>query len=55
MAIPAGPLDETAQLFDIISISAGVRGLQIFISPDDYIRAVSARLVPIARDKEPSA
>ncbi|MHB1557085.1 MAG: Cys-tRNA(Pro) deacylase [Isosphaeraceae bacterium] len=48
-------LDETAQLFDVISISAGVRGLQVFISPDDYIRAVNARLVPIARDKESSA
>ncbi len=48
-------LDETAQLFDIISISAGVRGLQVFIAPDDYIRAVNARLVPIARDKESSA
>ena len=28
-------LDETAQLFDVISISAGMRGLQILIAPDD--------------------
>lgn len=48
-------IDETAQLFDVISISAGVRGLQVFIAPDDYIRAVTARLVAIARNKEPSA
>jgi Cys-tRNA(Pro)/Cys-tRNA(Cys) deacylase len=45
-------LDETAQLFDVISISAGLRGLQILLAPDDYIRVVDARVVPIARDKE---
>ena len=45
-------LDETAELFDVISISAGMRGLQIFLAPDDYIRAVDARVAPIAREKE---
>jgi Cys-tRNA(Pro)/Cys-tRNA(Cys) deacylase len=45
-------LDETAQLFDVISISAGTRGLQILMAPDDYIRIVDARVAPIARDKE---
>ena len=45
-------LDETAQLFDMISISAGMRGLQILLAPDDYIRAVGAKLAPIAKDKE---
>jgi Cys-tRNA(Pro)/Cys-tRNA(Cys) deacylase len=44
-------LDETAQLFDVISISAGVRGLQILLAPDDYIRAVDAKFAPIAKDK----
>jgi Cys-tRNA(Pro)/Cys-tRNA(Cys) deacylase len=44
-------LDETAQLFDVISISAGMRGLQILIAPDDYIRVVNAKLGPIAKDK----
>src|SRR5262249_40717403 len=29
-------VDETAQLFDVISISAGLRGLQILLAPDDY-------------------
>ena len=38
-------LDETAQLFDVISISAGMRGLQVLLAPDDYVRAVSARVV----------
>jgi Cys-tRNA(Pro)/Cys-tRNA(Cys) deacylase len=45
-------LDEAAQLFDVISISAGVRGLQVLLAPDDYVRAVSARVVSIAKGKE---
>ena len=45
-------LDETAQLFDVISISAGMRGLQILIAPNDYIRVTEAKLAPIATDKE---
>ena len=45
-------LDETARLFDVISISAGQRGLQILIAPDDYIRAVGAKVAAIAKDKE---
>jgi Cys-tRNA(Pro)/Cys-tRNA(Cys) deacylase len=45
-------IDETAQLFDMISISAGQRGLQILLAPDDYIRAVDAKVVPIAKEKE---
>ena len=48
-------LDETAQLFDVISISAGMRGLQVLLAPDDYIRVVVARVVPIAKDKERGA
>jgi len=45
-------LDETAQLFDVISISAGLRGLQVLLAPDDYIRVTNAKLAPIAKDKE---
>jgi Cys-tRNA(Pro)/Cys-tRNA(Cys) deacylase len=45
-------LDEAAQLFDVISISAGMRGLQVLLAPDDYVRAVSARVVSIAKGKE---
>ncbi|AGA25101.1 Cys-tRNA(Pro) deacylase [Singulisphaera acidiphila] len=44
-------VDETAQLFDLISISAGMRGLQIVLSPDDYIRFVDAKVAPIGKDK----
>jgi Cys-tRNA(Pro)/Cys-tRNA(Cys) deacylase len=32
-------VDETAILFDKISVSAGTRGTQLIISPDDYLRA----------------
>lgn len=37
-------LDETAILFDVITVSAGVRGTQILLNPEDYARAVSATL-----------
>jgi Cys-tRNA(Pro)/Cys-tRNA(Cys) deacylase len=45
-------LDETAQLFDVISVSAGMRGLQVLLAPDEYIRVMGAKLAPIAKDKE---
>jgi Cys-tRNA(Pro)/Cys-tRNA(Cys) deacylase len=45
-------LDETAELFDMISISAGMRGLQVLLAPDDYVRVTNAKLAPIAKDKE---
>lgn len=35
-------LDETAQLFDRISVSAGRRGLQIFLAPADLAAACGA-------------
>lgn len=44
-------LDETAELFDVISVSAGVRGTQILLAPADYIRAVNATTGAIARQK----
>ena len=36
----------------MISISAGMRGLQILLAPDDYVRAASASIGPIAKGKE---
>jgi len=44
-------LDETAILFDVISISAGARGTQILLAPDEYIRIVKATLGEIAKPK----
>lgn len=43
--------DETLELFDVISISSGVRGAQLLLAPADYIRATNARLGAIAKDK----
>jgi Cys-tRNA(Pro)/Cys-tRNA(Cys) deacylase len=45
-------LDETAILWDVVSISAGVRGTQIIIAPDDYVRATSATVAEIGRTKQ---
>lgn len=35
-------IDETAILFDVIAVSAGVRGTQILLDPNDYIRVLKA-------------
>jgi Cys-tRNA(Pro)/Cys-tRNA(Cys) deacylase len=40
-------IDETAILFDKISVSAGTRGTQLILSPDDYVRAAKALDVPV--------
>jgi Cys-tRNA(Pro)/Cys-tRNA(Cys) deacylase len=40
-------LDETAILYDVISVSSGARGLQLVLKPDDYARAVRATLCPL--------
>ena len=42
-------LDESATRFGVISISAGVRGTQIFLAPGDYARATKAKLGVIVR------
>jgi Cys-tRNA(Pro)/Cys-tRNA(Cys) deacylase len=42
-------LDETAWLFDVISVSAGLRGTQILLAPDDYVKAAKANVAAIAR------
>jgi Cys-tRNA(Pro)/Cys-tRNA(Cys) deacylase len=40
-------IEETAQLHPLISISAGLRGMQIMVSPFDLATAVSAKFVDI--------
>jgi Cys-tRNA(Pro)/Cys-tRNA(Cys) deacylase len=42
-------VDETIELFDVVSVSAGVRGTQILIAPSDYLRATGATVGAIAR------
>jgi Cys-tRNA(Pro)/Cys-tRNA(Cys) deacylase len=44
-------IDETAELFDVISVSAGIRGMQILLAPTDYIRVVNATTGAIGREK----
>lgn len=44
--------DETIELFDVISVSAGVRGAQLIVTPADYLRATNAKVGPIAKAKE---
>jgi Cys-tRNA(Pro)/Cys-tRNA(Cys) deacylase len=43
-------VDETALLFDRISVSAGNRGTQIILSPGDYIRAAQAQIADLTKD-----
>jgi Cys-tRNA(Pro)/Cys-tRNA(Cys) deacylase len=43
--------DKSIEQFDLISISAGVRGLQILLLPADYLRVAKATLVTIAVSK----
>src|SRR5579863_4900483 len=42
-------VDETAELFDVISVSAGTRGLQILLGPGDYLRVTKGIIGAIAR------
>ena len=44
--------DETIELFDVISVSAGMRGLQILIAPADYLRATKATIVALSHPKK---
>lgn len=43
---------ETIELFDIVSISAGMRGLQILLAPVDYLRATKGRVVALGQPKK---
>ena len=45
-------VDETLVLHDIISVSAGQRGLQILLSPADYLRATEATLADLAKSSK---
>jgi Cys-tRNA(Pro)/Cys-tRNA(Cys) deacylase len=41
--------DETIELFDEISVSAGHRGVQIVLAPADYLRATSATVADLTK------
>jgi Cys-tRNA(Pro)/Cys-tRNA(Cys) deacylase len=42
-------VDETMELYDVVSVSAGVRGTQILLAPADYLRAAKATVAAIAQ------
>lgn len=44
-------VDETVELFDVISVSAGVRGTQILLAPADYLKVIKGKVGPISRPK----
>ena len=44
-------VDETLELFDVVAVSAGVRGTQIVLAPADYLRVTQGKVGPISRDK----
>ena len=45
-------VDETVELFDVISVSSGARGTQILLAPGDYLRATRGKIGAISKDKE---
>ena len=45
-------VDETIELFDIVSISAGMRGLQILLAPADYLRATNGMVAALGQPKK---
>jgi Cys-tRNA(Pro)/Cys-tRNA(Cys) deacylase len=42
-------VDETVELFDVIAVSAGIRGTQLVLSPEGYLRATKAKTGAIGR------
>ena len=45
-------VDETIELFEIVSISAGMRGLQILLAPADYLRATKGMVAALGQPKK---
>ena len=48
-ALPTA-LDETAELWDVVYVSGGRRGLDIGLAPADLVRVTNAIIAPIAKD-----
>jgi Cys-tRNA(Pro)/Cys-tRNA(Cys) deacylase len=45
-------VDETIELFEVISVSAGIRGLQILLAPADYLHAAKGKLAALGQPKK---
>jgi Cys-tRNA(Pro)/Cys-tRNA(Cys) deacylase len=46
-------VDETIELWDVVSVSAGVRGAQLLVAPADYLKAAKGKIAPIAKFSDP--
>ncbi|MFZ0663109.1 MAG: Cys-tRNA(Pro) deacylase [Acidobacteriaceae bacterium] len=46
-------VDETIEMFDVISVSAGARGTQLLLAPADYLRAANAVVAALTKDAHP--
>jgi Cys-tRNA(Pro)/Cys-tRNA(Cys) deacylase len=46
-------VDETAILFDKISVSAGTRGTQLILNPEDFLRAAQAQTADLTKEAAP--
>lgn len=46
-------LDESALNHSVIAVSAGVRGIQILLAPQDYLRATNANTACVTRTNAP--
>ena len=44
-------VDETIELFDVVSVSAGIRGVQTLLAPADYLRATKGTIARLAIPK----
>ena len=42
-------VDETIELHEVVSISAGVRGVQLLMAPADYLRATGGKLADLTK------
>jgi Cys-tRNA(Pro)/Cys-tRNA(Cys) deacylase len=43
--------DETIELFDFISVSAGQRGVQILLAPQDYLSVAKATVADLTKEQ----
>jgi Cys-tRNA(Pro)/Cys-tRNA(Cys) deacylase len=48
-------VDETLELFDVVSVSAGTRGVQVVMAPGDYLRASLGVVADLTRDRAQGA
>ena len=44
-------VDETIELFEVVSVSAGTRGIQILLRPEDYLRVTRGTIAAIGDGK----